>query len=187
MHIARLARTENELLTSPLEDKLRFVFREHVRGAVVLLRQLLLPLHHFAGEANDHIVLIGLSVNRDGSECRTFDLHSPDPCSVPKHSASGQALVLVGFCRSFFVCFWAKCEETWECDEFPRARTSFECALHFRTTRFASVGDTLKTVGKQDRRDFPYCHLAFAIRTDFHRGYYRTCQLGTHDVSFRPT
>src|SRR5258708_31479250 len=75
MHIAHLARAENELLTSPLEDELRFIFREHVGGAVVLLRQLLLPLHHFAGEANDHIVLIGLSVNRDGSECRAFDLH----------------------------------------------------------------------------------------------------------------
>src|SRR6516164_9201413 len=59
MHIAHLARTENELLASPLEDELRFVFREHVRGAVVLLRQLLLPLHHLAREANDHVVLIG--------------------------------------------------------------------------------------------------------------------------------
>src|SRR5260370_3306818 len=76
MHIAHLARAENELLASPLEDELRFVFREHVRGAVVLLRQLLLPLHHFAGEANDYIVLIGLSVNRDGPERRAFDLHS---------------------------------------------------------------------------------------------------------------
>ena len=28
MHIAYLARAENELLASPLEDKLRFVFRE---------------------------------------------------------------------------------------------------------------------------------------------------------------
>src|SRR5215471_8782327 len=75
MHIAHLARAENELLASALEDKLRFVLREHVRGAVVLLRQLLLPLHHFAGEANDHVVLIGLSVNRDGAECGPFDLH----------------------------------------------------------------------------------------------------------------
>src|SRR5262245_36099123 len=38
MHIAHLARAENELLASRLEDKLRFVFREHVRGAVVFLR-----------------------------------------------------------------------------------------------------------------------------------------------------
>src|SRR6266516_6991841 len=75
MHIAHLARAENELLASRLEDKLRFVFREHVRGAVVLLRQLLLPLHHFAGEANDHVVLIGLSVDRDGTECSASDLH----------------------------------------------------------------------------------------------------------------
>src|SRR5215831_4933285 len=75
MNIAHLARAENELLASALEDELRFVFREHVRGAVVLLRQLLLPLHHFAGEANDHVVLIGLSVNRDGAECGPFDLH----------------------------------------------------------------------------------------------------------------
>src|SRR5499433_3174512 len=75
MHIAHLARAENELFASALEDELRLVFREHVRGAVVLLRQLLLPLHHLAGEANDHVVLIGLSVNRDGAECGPFDLH----------------------------------------------------------------------------------------------------------------
>src|SRR5499433_1100734 len=75
MHIAHLARAENELLASALEDKPCFVFREHMRGAVVLLRQLLLPLHHFAGETNDHVVLIGLSVNRDGAECGPFDLH----------------------------------------------------------------------------------------------------------------
>src|SRR6266403_1450935 len=31
---------------------------------------------HLARAANEHIVLIGLSVNRDGSECRAFDLHS---------------------------------------------------------------------------------------------------------------
>src|SRR5262245_47503300 len=37
MHIAHLARAENELLASPLEDELRFVFREHVRGAAVPL------------------------------------------------------------------------------------------------------------------------------------------------------
>src|SRR6266511_3794209 len=75
MHIAHLARAENELLASLLEDELRFVLREDMRGAVVFLRQLLLPLHHFAGEANDHVVLIGLSVNRDGAECGAFDLH----------------------------------------------------------------------------------------------------------------
>src|SRR5438876_8659469 len=75
MHIAHLARAENELLASPLEDELRFVHRDDVRGAVVLLRQLLLALHHFARKANDHVVLIGLSVNSDGSECGAFDLH----------------------------------------------------------------------------------------------------------------
>src|SRR5262249_20994544 len=75
MNIAHLARAENELLASPFEDKLGFVFREHVRGAIVLLRQLLLPLHHFAGEANDHVVLIDLSVDRDGTERGPSDLH----------------------------------------------------------------------------------------------------------------
>src|SRR5437660_4642567 len=79
MHIAHLAGAENELFASRLEDKLRFVFREHVRGAVVLLRQLLLPLHHLAGEANDHVVLIGLSVNGDGPKCGAFDLHGLTP------------------------------------------------------------------------------------------------------------
>ena len=75
MHIAHLARANNELLAPPLEDKLRFIFREYVRGPVVLLRQLHLPLHNFAREANDHVVLISLSVNRDGAECCAFDLH----------------------------------------------------------------------------------------------------------------
>src|SRR6266567_6988699 len=75
MHIAHLARAENELLASLLEDELRFVLREDMRGAVVLLRQLLVPLHYIAGKANDHVVLIGLSVNRDGAECGAFDLH----------------------------------------------------------------------------------------------------------------
>src|SRR5262249_7363782 len=36
-HIPLLARTEDELLASLLEDKLRFVFREHMRSTVVLL------------------------------------------------------------------------------------------------------------------------------------------------------
>src|SRR4029453_13764236 len=52
MHIAHLARAENELLASLLEDELRFVLREDMRGAVVLLRQLLLPLHYLAGKAD---------------------------------------------------------------------------------------------------------------------------------------
>src|SRR6266540_6795042 len=75
MHIAHLARAENELLASGLENELRFVLREDMRGAVVLLRQFLLPLQHFAGQANDHVVLIGLSINRDGAECGAFDFH----------------------------------------------------------------------------------------------------------------
>src|SRR5215472_10255532 len=91
MHIAHLARTENELFASPLEDKLRFVFREHVRGAVVLLRQLFLSLHHLAGEANDHVVLIGLSVDRDGTECGASDLHGlilVPKCQCPSRKIS---------------------------------------------------------------------------------------------------
>jgi len=65
---------------------------------------------------------------------------------------------------------------------------SFERALHVRTTPFACVGDILKAVGEEDRRDFRYCHLAFAIRTDFPSRPYGTCRrLGAHHVSFRPT
>src|SRR6266851_3840061 len=95
MHVAYLARAENDLLASPLEDELRFVFREHVRGAVVLLRQLLLPLHHFAGEANDHVVLIGLSVDRDGTKCGASDLHGLVPSlSVRLKTHEGRAIAL---------------------------------------------------------------------------------------------
>src|SRR5262244_263971 len=97
MYIAHLARAENELLASALEDKLRFVSREHVRGAVVLLRQLLLPLHHFPGEANDHVVLIGLSVDRDGPECGASDLHGlilVPSLSVRLKTHEGRAIAL---------------------------------------------------------------------------------------------
>src|SRR5712692_2987482 len=75
MHIVHLARAKNELLASVLKDELCFVLREDMRGAVVLLRQLLLPPCHFAGQTNDHVVFIGLSVNRDGAKCSAFDLH----------------------------------------------------------------------------------------------------------------
>ena len=71
-------------------------------------------------------------------------------------------------------------------NKLPCARTSFERALHFRTTPFAPVGDILEAVGEQDRCDFRYRHLAFAIRADFRSRHYGTCQLDGHDVSFRP-
>jgi hypothetical protein len=57
---------------------------------------------------------------------------------------------------------------------------------HFRTTSFALVGDILKAVGEQDRRDFRYRHLAFAIRADFYSRHYGTRQLDAHDVPFSP-
>src|SRR5262249_835094 len=75
MHVAYLARAENELLASLLEDKLRFVLRAAIRAAIVLPRPFLLAVQHFAGQANDHVVLIGLSVNRDGPECGAVNFH----------------------------------------------------------------------------------------------------------------
>ena len=56
---------------------------------------------------------------------------------------------------SFFAS-WTKGWKTWECDEFPRARTSFERALHLKTTCFASVGDILKAVDEENRHDWRY-------------------------------
>jgi len=53
-------------------------------------------------------------------------------------------------------------------EDLPSAQTSFERALRFRTTVFALVGDVLEALGKQDRGDFRYRHLAFAIRADLH-------------------
>src|SRR6516164_9048815 len=122
----------------------------------------------------------------------------PDPCSIPDppgHSTGCGQLPSLHRRRSWIsvreaqwlLLPWAKCEETWECDKFPRARTPFERALYVQTTPFASVGDILEAVGEEDRRDFRYCHLAFAIRTDLRSRHYGTCQLGAHDVSFRPT
>src|ERR1700692_560405 len=58
-----------------------------MRGAVVLLRQLFLPPCHFAGQTNDYVVFIGLSVNRDGAECSAFDLHGPDLLMISWHEA----------------------------------------------------------------------------------------------------
>src|SRR5882724_8106351 len=46
-----------------------------MRGAVVLLRQLLFPLHNFAGKTNDHVVLIRLSVNRNRAKYGAVNLH----------------------------------------------------------------------------------------------------------------
>jgi hypothetical protein len=40
--------------------------------------------------------------------------------------------------------------------EFPRARMSFERVLHFRTTPFASVGDILKALDEENRRNLRY-------------------------------
>src|SRR5215472_6651925 len=107
--------------------------------------------------------------------------------AIFKHSASSEALLLVRFCCSFLFASWTKCWETWECDEFPRARTSFERALHLKTTCFAPVGDILKAVDKENRHGLRYGHLAFAIWTSFHSRHYGTRQVGAHDTSFRPT
>jgi hypothetical protein len=38
---------------------------------------------HFAREANDHLVLLGRSINRDGPECGAFDLCMAGPRFVP--------------------------------------------------------------------------------------------------------
>src|SRR5262249_46343667 len=56
----------------------------------------------------------------------------------------------------FFFTSWTKSWETWECDEFPPPRTSFERALHLKTTCFASVGDILKAVDEENRHDLRY-------------------------------
>ena len=76
--------------------------------------------------------------------------------AIFKHSASSQALLLVRFCCSFLFSSWTKGWETRECDEFPRARTSFERALHLKTTCFAFVGDILKAVDEENRHDLRY-------------------------------
>src|SRR6266851_7202375 len=101
-----------------LLDSLRFPPPVAEAGAIVLLRQLLLPLHHFARKANDHIVLIGLSVNRDGSECRAFDLHSLILVLFPSIPPQAKPWFWLASVAVFFFAFWAKCEKTWECDEF---------------------------------------------------------------------
>src|SRR5262249_16533939 len=64
---------------------------------------------------------------------------------------------------------------------------SFEHALHFRTTPFASVGDILKAVDEENRRNSRYRHLAFAIWTSFCSRHYGQSQVDAHDTSFRPT
>ena len=46
-----------------------------MRSAVVLLRQLLLSFHDLTGEADEHVVFISLSVNRDRAEGGVFYLH----------------------------------------------------------------------------------------------------------------
>jgi hypothetical protein len=41
-------------------------------------------------------------------------------------------------------------------EHFPRARLSFERALHFRTTPIAPVGDSFKAIDEENRRDLRY-------------------------------
>src|SRR6266567_9004774 len=105
MHIAYLARAENELLATVLEDELRFVLREDMRGAIVLLRQFLLPLQHFTGQANDHVMLIGLSVDRDGAECGAFDFHGlnlvPNLSTRPRRTSPAQMPSVPPGCACF--------------------------------------------------------------------------------------
>jgi hypothetical protein len=76
--------------------------------------------------------------------------------AIFKHSASSEPCFWFASVAVFFFAAWTKGWETWECDEFPRARTSFERALHFKTTCFASVGDILKAVDKENRHDLRY-------------------------------
>jgi hypothetical protein len=87
---------------------------------------------------------------------------------------------------SLFFASWMKCSETLGIDEFPHAGMSFERLLHFGTTPFASIGDILKAVDEENRRDLRYCHLAFAIWTDFHSRHYGIGQVDAHDASLRP-
>src|SRR6476619_1216161 len=64
-----------------------------------------------------------------------------------KHSASSQALLLVRFCCSFlFLPHGRRAGKLGSVTSFPRARTSFERALHLKTTCVASVGDNFKAV-----------------------------------------
>src|SRR5208337_5090031 len=60
-------------------------------GAVVLLRQHFLPFHHFAGKPNDHVMLIGLPIDRNTAECGAFDCHGLIPgsglSSIPSAAA----------------------------------------------------------------------------------------------------
>jgi hypothetical protein len=97
------------------------------------------------------------------------------PIKVIRHCALGAA---EHEAASWAVLFCLM-DEVLQCDEFPRARLSFERALHFRAAPFASVGDTLKPVDEENRRDLSYCHLAFAIWTDFRSRHYRVCQVMT--------
>jgi hypothetical protein len=50
-------------------------FRYDVGSAVLLFRELLLPLVHFAGKTDDHIMFIGFPIYRYASEFASVDLH----------------------------------------------------------------------------------------------------------------
>jgi len=63
MHVAHLARPNNEL------------FRCHNTFSTAAS-----SASRFRQTAIDHIMIIGLSVDRDGTECSAFDLHGSIPC-----------------------------------------------------------------------------------------------------------
>jgi hypothetical protein len=76
--------------------------------------------------------------------------------AIFKHSAQAKPCFWFASVAVFFFASWPKGWENWECDEFPRARTSFERALHLKTTCFASVSDILKAVDEENRHDLRY-------------------------------
>src|SRR5882724_4376204 len=63
-----------------------------MRGAVVLLRQLLFPLHNFAGKTNDYVVLIRLSVNRNRAKYGAVNLHGDLLFRLPLQHAAVRRL-----------------------------------------------------------------------------------------------
>src|SRR5262249_28628978 len=76
--------------------------------------------------------------------------------AIFKHSASSQALLLVSFCCSFRFFLMVEKLGNLGCDEFPRARTSFERALHLKATCFTFIGDILKALDEENRYDLRY-------------------------------
>ena len=70
-----LAGPYDQHFATVFEDELRFLLRDYVGGPIFHFRKAFSTFFHFAGKTNDHVMFVGLGVDRDGAEFGCIDPH----------------------------------------------------------------------------------------------------------------